>query len=629
MAASFPEDFPVPLDQGGPGKGQHIGGFGGNPALDRSGHRAVVQRVGKAPVLLVHGNAGAADRTDWDMLDLKRMLNGAGYPDEILWAPSYLGPGVLDDKRPFPTPHTNNVDEVREFIDRVCEYLEVDVIDVIGHSLGCSLVYAICRGLEKRVPPPVNFNQPKRWHRLGTFVALAGAFHGLRPPSAGEWTPGGEFMAELLAEDAGGGGETPYGKGRPQTHPPIPHNITYLCGIAKGDFVDASLPGTGKLAGAVNREYDRGPFTIGHERIKEDPVVFSDFLPLLNAVPPAPPATITVSPPSGGHPSPLGVALSIVPTDVSVEVEAIRISKAFANGLIAVTKLESLQRRMRDGETLTLPTAGVWELVFSAHGAVDDVDVTYWVGIEEISTTIVTDNSTPFQGSLTVIAATSNPRASLYCSLGRDMWNEAANVTITENAVVSFIAIDPSGNASAVASKAFKKRVVWERQETANVNEHFLAGRIDADEFQTFVGQFGLTRFTLYLVDGDWVLDPISREAPRLTAGLVSGAAGERLTRTYGSDVAGAGPAISVGTGDPRPGRHEAPVAVTLEAVDARRGHLTVFYSQDGSVPGEGSPSFTGQKRFDFIAGNHVIACYAKDSDGSEHYETFHYSIRE
>ena len=51
MAVLFPEDFSVPLDQGGPGNGQPIGGFGGNTALGRPGHRAVVQRVGKAPVV--------------------------------------------------------------------------------------------------------------------------------------------------------------------------------------------------------------------------------------------------------------------------------------------------------------------------------------------------------------------------------------------------------------------------------------------------------------------------------------------------------------------------------------------------------------------------------------------------
>jgi hypothetical protein len=41
-------------------------------------------------------------------------------------------------------------------------------------------------------------------------------------------------------------------------------------------------------------------------------------------------------------------------------------------------------------------------------------------------------------------------------SLGGDLWNDGANVSITEDAVVSFVAIDPSGNASEVVSKSFK-----------------------------------------------------------------------------------------------------------------------------------------------------------------------------
>ncbi len=620
---AFPQDFRVPVDQGGPGQGQPVGGFGGNPSLGRSGHRAVVQRVGKAPVILVHGNAGAADRTSWDMLDLKRMLNGAGYPDEIVWAPSYLGPGVIDNEILFPKPHTNNVNEVREFIDGVCVYMDVDLVDVIAHSLGCSLVYAICRGLEKRVPPPVNFTEPKRWHRLGTFVALAGAFHGLRPPSGGEWAPAGEFMTELLDESLGGGGETPYRQGQPQTPPPAPHNITYFCGIAKGDFVDASLPDTGKLAGAVNREYDRGPSTIGHERIKEDPVVFSEFLPLLNSVAPAPPVVITLSPPSGSYAGPLTVAVSVGPAGVPVELEATRITKAVVNGLISVTMLESLQQTMGDGDTLTLSNDGMWELVLSAPGAVDDMSVTYWVGVPQLTATITTDDSTPFTMSLTVEATTSNPRASLYYSLGGDMWNEGANVTITEHAVVSFVAIDPSGNASTVASKAFKKRVVWEQQVTANVNEHFITRRIDVREFQAYLGRFGLARFTLYLVDGDWVLDPTQ---PGLRAALEPGAPTVPGMVTQARDDVG--PVIGIGDGEPRPGLYEGGVAVTLEAADAQGGHVTVFYTEDGSLPHESSPSFRGQKQFDLAdASNHVITCYAKDSDGVERFAAFPYTV--
>ncbi len=131
----FPEGFTVPLDQGGPGQGQPIGGFGGNLSKNQSEHRAVVQSIRKAPVLLIHGNAGSADSGQWDMLDLKQMLMDADYPEELIWAPSYLGTGTLDRS----TPHTNNINEVREFIDNVCEYLDIDVVDIIAHSLGCTL----------------------------------------------------------------------------------------------------------------------------------------------------------------------------------------------------------------------------------------------------------------------------------------------------------------------------------------------------------------------------------------------------------------------------------------------------------------------------------------------------------
>jgi hypothetical protein len=61
-----------------------------------------VARIGKAPVLLVHGN-GAADVQPWDMPDIKRMLLASGYPPELIWAPSYLGPGTVD----LFTPHTD------------------------------------------------------------------------------------------------------------------------------------------------------------------------------------------------------------------------------------------------------------------------------------------------------------------------------------------------------------------------------------------------------------------------------------------------------------------------------------------------------------------------------------------
>ncbi|MEP6562726.1 MAG: hypothetical protein ABJD68_16825, partial [Nakamurella sp.] len=170
----YPNDFPVPLDNGGPGTGRPIGGFGGNPATDRDAHRAVLARLGKAPVLLVHGNGGAADVSPWDLLDQHRFLLAAGYADELIWAPSYLGSGTVD----LLTPHTDNIDDVRNFLEAVCKYLDVDVVDVIAHSLGCTLMYALFRGLAHRAGP-IGWDQPKKWSRIGTFVSLAGGFHGL------------------------------------------------------------------------------------------------------------------------------------------------------------------------------------------------------------------------------------------------------------------------------------------------------------------------------------------------------------------------------------------------------------------------------------------------------------------
>ena len=111
-------------------------------------------------------------------------------------------------------------------------------------------------------------------------------------------------MNELLSETLGGGGEDPFGAGKPQTAAPTPHNITYFCGVARGDFIDAQNPGTGLLAGAVNRNYDLGSGLDGHEKIKESPLVFTDFLPLLNRVPPAPAVRLTVDKDSGAYAAP-------------------------------------------------------------------------------------------------------------------------------------------------------------------------------------------------------------------------------------------------------------------------------------------------------------------------------------
>jgi hypothetical protein len=75
----------------------------------------------------------------------------------LIWAPSYLGPGTVDRS----TPHTDNINDVRDYLEAVCTYLGVDVVDVIAHSLGCTLMYSVFRG-------PAHHGAPIGWNLAGT-----------------------------------------------------------------------------------------------------------------------------------------------------------------------------------------------------------------------------------------------------------------------------------------------------------------------------------------------------------------------------------------------------------------------------------------------------------------------------
>ena len=66
---------------------------------------------------------------------------------------------------------------------------------------------------------------------------------------------------------------------------------------------------------------------------------------------------------------------------------------------------------------------------------------------------------------------------------------------------MSFIAINPEGVASPVVSRAFTKLIPYDDAVTADAIEHFIAGRIDVNEYLAYSDQFGFfTPFTLYLV---------------------------------------------------------------------------------------------------------------------------------
>jgi hypothetical protein len=620
---AYPGDFPLPSDTGGPGAGAPIGGFGGNPAADRAAHRNAVVTIGKAPVLLVHGNGGAADVRPWDLLDQRRFLLAAGYSAELIWAPSYLGAGSVD----LQTPHTNNVDDARNYLEAVCEYLAVDVVDVIAHSLGCTLMYAVFRGLDRQTAP-VSWTQPKKWNRVGTFVALSGAFHGLGAGSIGEWRTGGEFMTELLAETAGGGGETPYGDGDPQTPGPSPHAISYFCATAAGDFVDAQNPGTGRLEGAVNRSYNLGSGTQGHQAVKESLAVFDDFRPLLNSVPPTPAAVLTLSSATGQYPAPLTVTVGVDPADLEISVLAHRLTRQFVNGAIVDTVVQTLTRTLRDGDSITLDVPGLWHLTASIPGAI--VDASYWVGVQQVVAAITTDNSVPFDDSVLVTATASEPVAALYYSLDGTNWTPGAAVILTQDAVVSFLAITPEGIASDVVSRTFTKRVTWDDAVTDSAVNHFIARRIGVTEYLAYSDEFGFfTPFTLYLVDSRWVLDP---QQPAVAPGAAAAVQGSTPADGAATD-GGAEPAdgtslfrfVTVAAADPPPGVYpEGPMVITLEAV----GDGPVNFTQDGSIPGDESDSFTGSARFELVpTGNHAISCRTVDAAGVRRYQVFHYAI--
>jgi pimeloyl-ACP methyl ester carboxylesterase len=519
---AFPQDFEVPQDQGGSGQGQLVGGFGGDPDKTQDEHRAAVRSAGKAPVILIHGNWAAADRTKWNLLTIQDMLVEAGYPQEAIWASNYLGrplstmgtPDVTDDLvlGDIATPHTNNVNEVRDFIDNVCEYLDVEVVDFITHSLGCTLAYAVLRGLKKQNTPVV-FDQPQKWHRVGTFVALAGAFHGFGDTgmfAVGEWKTSSSFMRQLLAETGGGGGETPYGSNKPQTPSPA-HNIRYYCGIARRDFVDAAKPGTGQLAGATNRFHDLGEGEIGHKNIKESRTVFNEFLPLLNAVPPVDErVAIVIDKDSGRHDSPLTVTVNTEPSDMPVTYVAAKVIKAVQAGILVTSEADDgdgrLEGTLHDGETLEISEAGMWNVFFSAEGTAD-VRRTYWVGIDPVEVSIVTPDSPPFRDGLDVMATTT--RGTLYHSLMGDRWSEGAVARITSDATVHFIGIDEAGISSPITTKAYKKETPPPPDITATPVEHFVAKRIGLSEYLAYGREFGFTTpLRLCVVNGSWILCP-------------------------------------------------------------------------------------------------------------------------
>jgi len=266
-AYAFPKDF------------QNFSGFGGDDNLDQSGNRAKLKHI---PVILLHGNGGSATHKQWGMTALRDMLYKAGYNPSEVWAPSYLNGGVE-----LYGVHKNHIDDVRNFIEAVKNYLGVQKVDIVSHSLGATMARAYMTGFQRSGKFDPN---TRRFDSVSTLVSLSGAHDGLGPYSIDEFKTGSDFLTGLNKVDDIVD-PTPYGpsredgkKGDFELVTQLDNDqVTYVAFWAKGDFVDQQRANTGALLGAnINKGFSLGASLAGHERILKDQQVVSEFITYLN-----------------------------------------------------------------------------------------------------------------------------------------------------------------------------------------------------------------------------------------------------------------------------------------------------------------------------------------------------------
>lgn len=688
--AEFPIDFPELFDVGGHGQGLVLEGFGGNSSKDQAHHRAFIKSSGKAPLVLVHGNTGTATHPQWGWLKVVHYLkNMFGYADEHFWALSYLGSG----QRQLEDPYTRNIEDLRNFADTVRSYVDIDCIDMVGHSMGCHLILCYLAGLKKQ-GAPIEWNQSRRYANVGTVVLIDGAMKGLRAisPLYDEWLPNHDVYQCITPDN------TPFGRHDPQTSAPE-HNIKYWCCMVPGGFVDGmdlNHGTTGHLEGAdENRNYNAGPGHAGHEKVKDDQTIISDWAPYLNAVPPADPVVITVDKESGNYAGDLTITVSVDPPTTLVEFQATRITKQVIVGVLQTDVAETLSGSLNHDQTLTLSTDGAWELGFKAPGA-PDVTRTYGIGITLPQVEIITDNSVDFENNLVVMAQTDS--GTLFMNVGGNAaegWERKASVTITESTVVKAIAITADSIASELISKAFRKAVSWTEQAIGTATEHYVAGRLDINEYLRYGSKYGyIQNFTLFRINGQWTDDPelATRDTvvPMISCSHDSGTYTEPIAvKLSAVDAADPAPRIFYTTDDTTPttngnffvnqgvvrfntpgmktlkymahdrsgnatpvenrkfgleirdaqpvispdrpsGCYDHPITVVIRGVDDIDPTVTINYTEDGSVPDENSPSFIDSKAFPIsVNGNNAISCFARDSAGNERREIFYYVIHD
>ncbi len=496
----FPDDFVHTLT-----------GFGGDPNMNREQHRKSIRRT---PVVLIHGNATNVAHPKYGWLTMKEFLQGKdigikGYQDCEIWAMDYLGEN--NSQPEMPNPVQNHIDDVRNFIDSVMAYLNVQRIDIICHSLGGMMATAYIRGFKSDGTWDNSIN---RLDKIGTAVFLATASHGLGEFSIGEFKTGGSFEVNSHVFN-GVKDDTPIGSNDPdkmigpddesRTYQrkgqesqgvsgpkemfipkkgwkdttgldagTLPPQVVYVAIIARGDFVDLQNKDTGLLVGAHrNKRLNFGLASDGHEQILKQRLTFDAFKECLNKYPPgisppeikklaASPVSIRISesyPYPGAvsgtgesFPKPLSVTMNVTPTDIDVSYALKRVAKEYQAGYIMENVTEACNGKLRNGEALNLSRDGIWEVIFSGPGT-SDIKKTYGVSVARPAVEI-TPAAPKFTGSLEVQAKASNGK--LYYSLDGMHYNEGSRIKISRTHTVYFIAID-NENASEVVYRSYEK----------------------------------------------------------------------------------------------------------------------------------------------------------------------------
>ena len=156
--------------------GGTIGGFGGDASKTRSEHS-----LSRRPIILVHGNGGSAVHDTWGFQYMVPRLIDLGYKKDEIWAISYLGTGSTAMP---PDPYAKNVDDFRRWIAAVMDYLSVDKVDIITHSLGGGLV----RGWIEGYTSSQTYGADTHRDEVGTVWLICAANYGFDGYN-GEWEP--------------------------------------------------------------------------------------------------------------------------------------------------------------------------------------------------------------------------------------------------------------------------------------------------------------------------------------------------------------------------------------------------------------------------------------------------------